>query len=388
MATKTTLDGYGEGYRDVGYIVGTTIDYFGQTFTCSAKTTWDSCKFHLLRTGSPTGNCYAQLYAMTGTHGTDGKPTGSVLATSDAIAVNTISNSAWATYAFTFSGSNKVAINATNYCVVFKYDNGTTGNYIAYGADKTSFTHAGNSFISGNGSTWQTEGAAPVFDSIFYAYGTTVDYSMLAAKGTLTLTGVNATPKSAIKVAITKAEFALTGIGNSFLKGKGMQASGATFTLTGIASSYAIAVTWPISVRTYTLTGRSANLKRGYTITNYVSAFTLTPKNNAFSIGKGLPALTGTFTLSGKDTTFSLGNLWTRKIKGASNWSKITKNEDTWIGNIEYESGWSNERGYLLLENGDYLLQENGYKINISKFFTENDIWTNLTKDESTWTKF
>jgi hypothetical protein len=48
------------------------------------------CRFYLRRYGSPTRNVTAKLYAITGTHGTDAKPTGAALATSDPVNIESI----------------------------------------------------------------------------------------------------------------------------------------------------------------------------------------------------------------------------------------------------------------------------------------------------------
>ncbi len=67
--------------------------YDGQSFTCGVTVTLSECKFYLNKYNSPTGNCYALIYAHTGTYGTSGVPTGGELATSDAVNVANISTS-------------------------------------------------------------------------------------------------------------------------------------------------------------------------------------------------------------------------------------------------------------------------------------------------------
>ena len=90
----------------------------GECFIMPAsKYTLTSCKFNLQKAGSPTGNCYARLYAVTGTIGTDAVPTGSVLATSDAKDVSTISTST-GLVEFSFSGAEQYELQAsTNYYI-------------------------------------------------------------------------------------------------------------------------------------------------------------------------------------------------------------------------------------------------------------------------------
>lgn len=384
MATKITLDGYSESNRSVGYKVY-QITHWGQTFTCSINTVLSSCKFFLKRVGSPTGDCYAKIYEMTGTFGTDGYPDGAELAKSAVIDVTKISDAGYVLTEFTFTGENAILLTPKNYCIAFYRTGGDTNNCIAFGADYTSFSHAGNSFVYYGG--WVTEGIADIMDSVFYVYGTTVDYSITASGGVFTLTGINATPKGARTVAITKVEFTLTGIDNAFGTGKGIQAAVGEFALTGIDNVYAITLTYPATVTAFVLTGKTTGLKRGYTISPELGEFTLTLKDNDFGTGTGFVVSNGGFILTGNGVSFTVGNLWTKQGKNTATWTNETEATATWINEDELDVEWSNNQGYLLTEDGFYLLQENGDKIVIAKFYTEKDSWTNETENTSTWTK-
>lgn len=136
----------------------------GQSFTGDGGTL-NSAKFYLQKDGSPTGNLYAKIYAHSGTFGTSSVPTGSALATSDAVDASTISTSS-ALVTFTFTGANKITLtNATKYVVVFENSVSSFPNYILAYRDGVSPTHSGNySFYSGS---WTADSG---IDLVFYVY--------------------------------------------------------------------------------------------------------------------------------------------------------------------------------------------------------------------------
>lgn len=389
MALKSTLDGYSES-NFAGLVVtlyngGET--HVGQTFTNSTTKILDSCKFHLsLWSGSPTGNMYAKLYNITGTYGTTAIPTGSALATSDAVSVSSadLSIAVPKFVEFTFSGANKIQLSDGYYAICLNYSGGDSSNRIAISADITSPSHSGNG-VKESGGTWTSRSTYE--DTIFYVYGTTVDYSVSSSSGTLTLTGINATPKASRTVAIKKGEFTLTGIDNAFGTGNGILAECGEFELTGIDNAYAIALTYPATVTTFISTGKTTGLNRGYTVSAELGEFTLTLKDNNFDTGIGMVTSVGTLTLTGKNITLTVGGLWTKQAKNTDIWTNETENTASWTNETESPATWSNNQGYLLMEDGDYLLQENGDKIVIAKFYTEDDTWTNETENTSTWTK-
>jgi len=126
-----------------------------------------SAKFYLERNGLCTGNCYAKIYAVTGTVGTDGKPTGAVLATSDAVDSSGI---ATGFHLVEFTFSTPLAVSAGNYCIEFYFSGGdyAGGKYLGGGTDDTTPTHAGNYYYR-NAS--ETATSSSVTDTIFYLYG-------------------------------------------------------------------------------------------------------------------------------------------------------------------------------------------------------------------------
>ena len=141
----------------------------GQTFTSSKIIKITSAKFSLKKVGSPTGNAHAVLYAMTGTYGNNGKPTGSPLATSDNFDVSTLTTSLQLII-FTFTGAQQYEMSASFYCI--QIENPETGtiddsNYLAVGWDSSSPSHDGNRCNWWNGA-WSSNSS---IDTCFYVYG-------------------------------------------------------------------------------------------------------------------------------------------------------------------------------------------------------------------------
>ena len=162
----TLQDNYPSENSGVGFVVrsGSVLAY-GQTFV-AIDGYIPTVAFYLSKVGSPTGDITARIYALTGTPGTNGKPTGSPLATSDAIDASILSTTARNIY-FNFIGANLMDFAAGGYCVLVTYSGGDSSNYIRVGQDSTSETHDGNGFSSTNLSAWTS---STNYDIIFYVY--------------------------------------------------------------------------------------------------------------------------------------------------------------------------------------------------------------------------
>lgn len=164
------IDSFSEANQDDAYGVGITTKYVGQSFLNTSRRLLTGAKFYLKKTGSPTGNGVAKLYAHTGTFGTNsGMPTGAALATSDNFDVSTLTTS-YGLAELTFSGANRVVLQpGTHYCIVFYWGDGDVSNYLAIGIDISSPSHAGSNIYSSDGSTWVSQS---LYDTVFYVYGT------------------------------------------------------------------------------------------------------------------------------------------------------------------------------------------------------------------------
>ena len=161
------IDSYSESNYDIpgGMCNGDAIKR-GQSFTASGIKKLTSYDFYLKKAlGSPTGNAVAKLYAHSGTYGTSSVPTGSALATSDALDVSTLTGN-FQLITFTFTGAQQYVLGAGYYCIAIEYSGGDVSNYIEVGLDGSSPTHSGNMI------QWYTEWTAvSTYDVIFYVYG-------------------------------------------------------------------------------------------------------------------------------------------------------------------------------------------------------------------------
>lgn len=135
----------------------------GQTVVLGGDFTVTHAKFYAKKSGSPADTVRAEIYATTGTHGTNAVPTGSALAVSDTITAVDLPSS-YELVTFTFSGENIITLSAgTCYAIVIYYASGTSSNKIMVGCDISSPTH------SGNGVRFYSSWGAMSYDVIFYA---------------------------------------------------------------------------------------------------------------------------------------------------------------------------------------------------------------------------
>ena len=193
-----------------------TYNALGQTFSPKINGKIDKISLKHIAVGNITGNATVKIYAMSGTYGSTGIPTGTALATSDNIDVSTISSSTEEFVTYNFSGANKINLaNATKYALAVEYTGGDASNYLNVKAH--THIHSGNLSVRiRTTSTWSAQSS---YDLIFYVYqdnGITIpitnasgkldqsfldlteDYSwsgIQAFTGTTTLNGVTLTTK-------------------------------------------------------------------------------------------------------------------------------------------------------------------------------------------------
>ncbi len=162
------VDSYSESNKDDNNGLS-SVDLQGQSqsFANAASIPLSSAKFYLAKVGSPVGTAVAKLYALTGTHGTDAKPTGAALATSATYNVASLGG-ANALVEFTFDGAYTMAA-STNYCIAVEYGGGDGSNRVIVGIDGSSPSHGGNPATL-SGGTWT---GTAVHDACFYVYGST-----------------------------------------------------------------------------------------------------------------------------------------------------------------------------------------------------------------------
>lgn len=144
------LDSYAESnYDGSTIIVATTQHSAGQSFTTLNdgyvyKLT--SAKFYLKLNAGSTYNLTAKLHTHSGTYGTSSLPTGSALATSDAVTTGLTGSFALVT--FTFSGANQINLQPnTHYTIHFTVNSGD--GQVLIGTDGSAPSHGGNFYYFG-----------------------------------------------------------------------------------------------------------------------------------------------------------------------------------------------------------------------------------------------
>lgn len=119
----------------------------------------------LKKTGAPTGNLTATLYALTGSFGSTATPNGAAIATSENIDVSKLTTSyAVQEIRFTTLASQALLSATTNYFVAFEYSGGDVSNNVQVEGDSTG-THAGNA-ASFNGS-WSALAAEDLWFQVY-----------------------------------------------------------------------------------------------------------------------------------------------------------------------------------------------------------------------------
>jgi hypothetical protein len=122
--TAATADASIALYSGANVRAGTT--FITQDWTAGYTIPLTKAKAMLSKTGSPTGNAVAKLYATTG-----GAPTGSALATSDNFDVSTITGADAEEVEFTFDlDSTYALVPETTYFMSIEYSGGGIGNCI------------------------------------------------------------------------------------------------------------------------------------------------------------------------------------------------------------------------------------------------------------------
>jgi hypothetical protein len=142
----------------------------GQSFT-SGGGTLDSCKFAMWKSGSPTGNITAKLWASTGAVGSK-VATGAALASSDVVVATTLGTveptaAVPQLITFNFSGANRYAmVAATTYIIYVEYT-GTPTDMVRLEGDGSSTDANGNACYQGFFSNFALPG---FLDVAYYVY--------------------------------------------------------------------------------------------------------------------------------------------------------------------------------------------------------------------------
>jgi hypothetical protein len=162
------IDSYSEQYfsgAEVALYATASYTRAGQTFIANKGGYLSKCKFYLRKVGAPPDYIYANLYDITGTYGTNSKPTGEPLAVSDPVLASTLGTS-YALIDFVFSGVNKYLLEKDKkYAIEVYYGYSTSANRVIMGCDTSTKKHSGNGFFGK--STWT---GFATYDNPFYVY--------------------------------------------------------------------------------------------------------------------------------------------------------------------------------------------------------------------------
>jgi hypothetical protein len=140
---ETLLDSYSETNYSTVDVVSVAA---GQTFTTlnvAAKYKLTSAKFYLKLYSGTTYNLTAEVYTHSLTWGSNGIPTGTALAISNAITTGVTGDLALVT--FTFTSTNQIYLSKnTHYCALIRFNSGDAS--IGSGKDTSAPSHSGNNF--------------------------------------------------------------------------------------------------------------------------------------------------------------------------------------------------------------------------------------------------
>lgn len=153
------VDSYASSNRDSSRVLdgASTGQIIGQTFVATSGAI-TRAQFFLQNTGgTSTGTMTAVLYATA-----SGAPT-TLLATSTAVNVNTLTTATYSLISFTFDGTYELAAGTTYFIGV--NDSAITGATVQVGSDNSSPTHSGTGYRQISGAFF-----ANADDTIFYVY--------------------------------------------------------------------------------------------------------------------------------------------------------------------------------------------------------------------------
>lgn len=149
----------GTGGFQGGNLINNVQDAVGQTFKGQGGLL-HSVSFDLAKIGSPTGPIVVKIWAHTGTYGSTGVPTGSVLATSEPIDASTLPTwSSTSTFEFFFDASEQFQLQTGVPYVATIHHDGISGNYpVVKRYQDAAATHEGNFVYTATGASWSPIG--------------------------------------------------------------------------------------------------------------------------------------------------------------------------------------------------------------------------------------
>jgi hypothetical protein len=158
----TSIDNHVDVTSNGSLTLDNTYTGAAQSFAVAASTSLGVFSAPLYKVGTPTGTLVAKLYDHSGTYGSGGVPTGTALATSDAIGVDHLGTSEpekteWVAFDFPLIPSLGIG----NYCISVEYSSGTATDYIVWP------TVTGGSSHGGNAATYTGSWSSSTDDALF-----------------------------------------------------------------------------------------------------------------------------------------------------------------------------------------------------------------------------
>jgi hypothetical protein len=156
---------------------------------------------------------------------------------------------------------------------------------------------------SGGGTnTYTLTAAAGSYSLSGIAASLTSARTLGAAKGTYALTGLSAAMPVTRVITAAAGSYALAGQSASMLRGRVLPASAGTYTLSGQSAALTSHRTLATSAGVYTLTGEPATLTTGkvYTLTAAAGTYSLTGQSVSMLRGRALIAAEGSYILAGQ----------------------------------------------------------------------------------------
>jgi hypothetical protein len=165
-----TIDSYGLAYFTSDYFVGPTTTGVAQSILGTGRVV-SGCQFSFNREPDTTGTLTARIYAITGTHGSNAKPTGPALVSSDPLDVTTIVPNDVAMTSFVFSGANRMVL--------------TTGVAYAVAVEISSFSGTSCNPRTDTGTVVHPGNLAAYWDEWSSATGMDLIFSVLSETATV-----------------------------------------------------------------------------------------------------------------------------------------------------------------------------------------------------------
>lgn len=167
LTKRSTEEDYNSADTGTSYTVGNgTLIGQAQIFTNGVNAQYATrVHFRLKKTGTPTGNAVAKIYAISGSKGTTGIPTAGALATSENFDVSKLTTS-YLEKELAFTTQFKM-VASTNYAITLEYSGGSAGNYVQV-EGAASGTHSGNN-ASLTGATWTPAATADLWFGVYAA---------------------------------------------------------------------------------------------------------------------------------------------------------------------------------------------------------------------------